>query len=429
MRYLVLISLAMVAAPLQAEELRMEEIIALMESSLAQQPAASSAAPKAVPESNVDVQLRMEQAIALAEIHDTRLAPYSSALKLAQARSNASIQYENPELRLGTELDSDPGQRASVRFYPPNPWQVSAEKGENNAVVEEEAAAYRSALLETTIDVISAYHELQCLEKEKTLFDRLVGIKQGFALRVDQQVDAAAETQAQGLLALWEAQESMENRHEAQIQAEQLRQSLAVLTGQPAFRIAPLEEAPSFALFDVEKSSLVAMGNRPELQMLKARRTAADAQLLGTKAAGVPWLNFVEVGYRNKSRGWELEAGFELPFFSIGGTEKMLAYEEVSLREIEIETQELMIRHEVDAAVKAYNVAVGEWAQLQGRQVVLMEKTRAYLDRTTDNDPQQMKERLALEEKLIRAEFKMLDIRRRINQARMELIAIVGKPI
>ena len=38
-------------------------------------------------------------------------------------------------------------------------------------------------------------------------------------------------------------------------------------------------------------------------------------------------------------------------------------------------------------------------------------------------------DRYALKEKHIRAEFKMLDVRRNIHKALLELIAIVGKPI
>ena len=416
----------LLVAPLQAEELNLSQIIALMERSSAPQ---AASAPKAEHQGHV---LRLDQVVALATTNDVRLAPYFSALKLAQTRSDASIQYKNPELRLGTELNGDePGQRASIRFYPPNPWQVSAEKGENTALFGEENAAYHSALLETTVDAISAYHALQCLEMEKGLYDRLVNIKKGFATRVDEQVSASVGTQAQGLLALWEVQEALENRRNAEIQAEQLKQSLAALTGQAAdlFTLVPLMANDSFTQIDPEESTQIAMGYRPQLQLLRAQRAAADARLRGAKAAGVPWINFVELGYRTRSDRWELEAGFELPFFTLGGTDKMLTYEELSLRNIQIEMQEQRLRFEVGTAVKAYNVAVTEWTQLQDRQLVLVTKTRAYLDRTTDTDPQRMQERVSLEEKLIRAEFKMLDIRRRINQALLELISMIGQPI
>ena len=418
----------LLAAPIQASELDLDRIIAQMETKNVRQ--AASLAESIAVRSNDG--LRLEQMVVLATTNDLRLVPYSSALKLAQCRSDASVQYENPELRMGTELNgSDPGQRASLRFYPPNPWQVGAEKGENTALIGEENAAYQSALLETTIDVISAYHELQCLEMEKRLYDRLVNIKKGFATRVDEQVAAAVGTQAQGLLALWEMQDALEDRRSTEIQAGKLKQSLAALTGQLAdsFTIVQLKEDDSFARIDPEESTRVAMGHRPQLQLLRAQRAAADARLRGAKAAGVPWINFVEVGYRTRSEQWELEAGFELPFFTLGGTEKMLTYEELSLRSIEIETQEQRLRFEVGAAVKSYNVAADEWTQLQELQRVLIEQTRAYLDRTTDDSPQRMQERMSLKEKLIRAEFKRLDIRRRINQARVELIFIIGQPI
>ncbi len=426
MRGIAVISLFLLVASLQAEELDLSKIIALMEKNSAPQAAST---PKTVPQGGG---LRLEQIISLATTNDARLAPYSSALKLAQVHSESSVQYKNPELRLGTELNgNDPGQRASIRFYPLNPWQVGAQKDENNALFREQNAAYQSAWLETVVDVISTYHELQCLETEKGLYDRVVGIKKTFATRVDEQVAAAAGTQAQGLLALWEMQEALENRRYAEIRFEQLKQSLSALTGQSTgrFTIAPLKGNDSLVRIDPEESTRVAMEHRPRLQLLRAQRAAAEAQLRGTKAAGVPWVNFIEVGYRTRSEQWELEAGFELPFFTLGGTDKMLACEELSLRNIEIEIQEQRLRFEVGTAVKAYNMAVDEWTQLQNRQLVLIKKTRTYLDRTNNNTPQRMQERVSLEEKLIRAELKMLDIRRRINKAHVALISIIGQPI
>lgn len=426
MRGFAFASLFLLLSSLQAAELDLSEIITLME---------KNNAPQEAPVLKTVQQgrgLRLEQMIALAVTNDVRLAPYSSALKLAQTRSEASVQYKNPELRLGTELNGDePGQRASVRFYPPNPWQVGAEKDENSALFGEENAAYHGAWLETVMDVMSTYHELQCLETEKDLYDRLVSIKKGFAMRVDEQVAAAVGTQAQGLLALWEMQEALEDRRHTEIRVELLKQTLSVLTGQPAgrFLIIPMKGEDVLIRVDPEESTRVAMGYRPQLQLLRAQRAAAEARLRGTKAAGVPWINFVEVGYRTRSDRWELEAGFELPFFTLGGTDKMLSYEELALRNVAIETQEQRLRFEVGAAVKAYNGTVDEWIKLQDRQLVLMKKTRTYLARTTDDTPQRMQERMMLEEKLIRAEFKMLDIRRRINKAHVALISTIGQPI
>lgn len=437
MRRLVFFVVCLAAASVHSSELTVEQIIALMEAGGAQSIEVASPVAEAVPVSSNSVPLKaealkLEQLIVLAKTHDARLAPYSSMMKLAQLRSDAFIPPDNPELRVGTGLgDSDPELAASVRFFPRNPWALSAEKAENSAIAAEETAAYRSALLETTLEVISDYHELQCLEKEKELYRRLAEIKQEYAGRVDDQLAASVGTQIDGLLAYWDAQETLESHRDAAIQAELLKDALVARTGQSIdqFTIAPLDNGASFVLQDAEKVTMAAEKHRPELQLLLARRAGADARLRGTKAEAVPWFNHIEVGYRNKSRGWALEAAFDLPVYTLGGTEKMLAYEEVALREIEIETQSQMIRLEVDAAVKTYNHAVGEWRLMMDRQAPLVQKSQAFLDSITDEEPLQMKERMALEEKLIRAEFKMLDIRRRINEALIELIAMVGAQV
>ncbi|MCF7848807.1 MAG: hypothetical protein K9M45_08165 [Kiritimatiellales bacterium] len=377
-------------------------------------------------------ELRLERALALAEKHDARLATHSAATKLAQSRSDAPVQRKNPELRVQSELDSgDPDLGASIRYFPLNPWQVDAEKSENAAAVEEGAAAYRQALLETTIQVTSVFQELQCLEQEKALYGRLAERKKEFADRVDKQLDASVETQGQALLAQWEMHEALENRREADLKAARLKQTLAVLTGhQPGeINVAPLDQKETFAVLDAGKETAIALETRPELQLLRAGLAGADARMSGARAAGIPWLNHLELGYRNHSRGWQLEAAFDLPFFSIGGTDKMLAYEEVTLLGIGIDAQERMVRAEVEAAVETYNLAVREWTLMQGRQIPLIRKTRSYLSGTGADEPLRMQERLALEEKLIDAELQLLGLRRRINQAGEGLVVATGKPV
>lgn len=375
------------------------------------------------------VGLQLRQVIELATMHDARLAPYASTLRLAQLRNEAFIPPDNPQLRLGTGLESDPDLSASIRFFPRNPWALNAQKGENRALVAKEEAAYRQALLETTLQVVSEYHELQCLEKEEELHGRLAVIRQEYADRVEQQLSASVGTQVDGLLARWDVQEALDNQLNLKIKVEQLKHTLVVLTGHSmeTFRIAPLEDEVSFALLGAELSIQSAREQCSTLQLLRAKRLAAEARLRGTKAAGIPWVDHLEVGYRNKDRGWQLEAAVNLPFYTLGGTEKMLAYEEVSLRDIEIETQEQMIRIHVEAAVKTYNHAVGEWTRMQQRKAPLVQKTRDYLARVADTDPQRMAERIVLEEKLIAAEFKMLNLRRRIYQAQRVMMDSLGE--
>jgi outer membrane protein TolC len=376
--------------------------------------------------------LGLEDAVALAILNDVQLAPYASALKLAQYRSAAFLPRDNPELRLGTDLDgADPDQTASIRFFPLHPWEAGALKRENKALVDEETAVYQGAVLETTLETMSLYHEIQCLEKEKTLYDRLSEIRQQAAERVERQVAAAVGTQAQGLIAYWEAHEALESRRNVEIESARRMQSFAVLIGRPVgqFNVAALDEDAAFTPLDVETSTQAALGNRPELQLLRARRASADARLRGAKADGIPWLNHVEVGYRKNSSRWELGAAFDIPFFTVAGTDKMLASEALLLREIEVDTEEQLVHLKVAAAVQAYNVAVNEWNSLQAEQKTLMEKTRAFLESTPADNSRQLEDRVSLEEKLIRAEFKMLDVRRGVNQTLMELIDIVGTPI
>jgi len=375
--------------------------------------------------------LNLDKAIDLAVANDARLAPYVSELKLAQARSEAALPYKNPELRLGTELNNDPGQRASVRFYPPNPWLVKAEKKDNGATLAQVQARYQGAVLETTIAVMTTYHELQCLEKEQELSRQIMKMKQAFSTRMDEQLSAAAATQAQELLAHWELLEAQEEYQDSIAKSKALKQTLAGQTGLSVenLTLAPLTEQNSFQPVIPAELVTVALKNHAALQLLMAQREQADARLRSAKSAAVPWINFVELGYRTGSEEWELEAGFEIPLFTLKGTEKMLSYEEVSQRNIEIEKQKQAIRYEVEAAAKAYNTLVSAWSEIETRQQALVKATQNYLKQMPASNPQQMDEQLRLEEKLIHAETKALMLRRQINHAKILLIARIGKQI
>ena len=165
------------AVAVQAETVDMTGLLETMEANagvVAEEPVADPAPEKPKMDVAPAGPLAMEDAIALARLNDARLAPFAAALKLAEFRNNASLQRDNPELRLGTDLNGDdPDMRAAVRFFPLHPWAAKALKHENSALAEEGAAAYRGAVLETTLETMTLYHELQCLDKEKALYERL----------------------------------------------------------------------------------------------------------------------------------------------------------------------------------------------------------------------------------------------------------------
>jgi outer membrane protein TolC len=173
--------------------------------------------------------------------------------------------------------------------------------------------------------------------------------------------------------------------------------------------------------------ALEALQNNLQLHLLNAQRAQADAQLSNAKSGAIPWLNFVEVGYRTGSEEWELEVGVEIPIFTLSGTEKKLSYEALSRRNIEIETLRQSMKFTVRSAAQTYNKTITEWTTLQKQQGELIKKTEQYLKKTTPANPQQMDDQLSLKEKMIQAKFKLLNLRRKINQAKINLIILLGK--
>jgi len=376
--------------------------------------------------------LRLDQAIHLGITNDVRLLPHKSELTLAKMRSDSSLIYKNPELRLGTELNNDdPQQRASLRFYPPNPWQVHAGKGENLALSNQAQARYEDAVLQITVEIMKNYRELQCLKEEEELLKQLLVMKQSFAKRLDSQLSSGAATQAQTLLAHWALLETKDKYEESKIKGLERKQLFSQQMGIPVkeLTLEPLNKIPSPTVVDPEKMISQALQNNLQLHLLDAQRAQSLAQLSNAKSQSLPWLNFVEVGYRTGSDEWELEMGLEIPIFTLKGTEKRLTSEAVFQRNIEIETLRQSMKFAVRSSTKRYNSTVREWINLEKQQGELIKKTDQFLDQMTPTNPQQMDDQLALKEKMIQAKFKLLNLHRRINQARTELILLIGKPL
>jgi len=374
--------------------------------------------------------LHLDQAIHLGITNDVRLVPYKSDLTLAKMRNDSSLIYKNPEFRIGTELNNDdPQQRASIRFYPPNPWQVHAGKGENTALSNQAQARYEDAALKTTVEIMKNYRELQCLEEEQALLNQILLMKQTFAKRLESQLSAGTAIKAQALLAHWAVVETKDKYEETKTKLTELKQLFARQIGvsEEKLTIESLKQTPHPSLVDPEKMALEALQNNLQLHLLDAQREQANARLSNAKSESVPWLNFVEVGYRTGSEEWELEVGLEIPLFTLSGTEKRLSYEAVSRRNIEIETLRQSMKFTVKSSARTYNSTVNEWINLQKQQGELIKKTEQYLSKMTPSNPQQMDDQLALKEKMIHAKFKLLNLRRRINQAKISLIILLGK--
>ena len=275
------------------------------------------------------------------------------------------------------------------------------------------------------------YRELQCLEEEQKLLNQILLMKQTFAKRLESQLSARTATQAQALLAHWAVVETKDKYEETKTKLTELKQLFARQIGvsEEKLTIESLKQTSRPTLVDPEKMALEALQNNLQLHLLDAQRAQANARLSNAKSESVPWLNFVEVGYRTGSEEWELEVGLEIPLFTLSGTEKRLSYEAVSRRNIEIETLRQSMKFTVKSSARTYNSTVNEWINLQKQQGELIKKTEQYLSKMTPSNPQQMDDQLALKEKMIHAKFKLLNLRRRINQAKINLIILLGKAI
>lgn len=418
MKITLILSLFLVTISLRAEQTDLLQLLSQMSS--------EGVSSSGVIQTN---EQQLSSYIQLASAHDLQLSSYASTMKISQYRLKTSLPKKNPELRIGTSLDApDEAVAALIRIYPKNPWISKANDQRNMARLSVDTAAYNQALLSTIAQITSLFKEVQCLEQEQVLVRRLIQIRQDFSDHVGKQVAASVQTQGQGLIARWKASDAFAEEQALAHKIGIAKQTIAALTGLKISQISvPLMKVDeTFRSMNAATLTRIALESRPEMQAVMGERDLAQATLNATKAVKVPWFDFVEVGYKTRDNTWNVETGITLPFFSFRGSEAIFANEKLTQSQFNIETQEQIIRSEISGATRAYNLSVKEWDSLLKRQQPLIQKTSDYLDRMRKEYSYE-KEQLELEEYLIDASLKIVTFRRKINQAQIDLILLLGQ--
>lgn len=376
--------------------------------------------------------LSLNTAIELALKNDIRLLPGKTALQIAQLRQDAAPVWRDPEARLETGLGTEQNSLDSaLRVYLPHPWMVKAAALENASLTASAAAEHQMAGLATATEAFRLYREFQCLEREASLATRLVEIKKELAGLSEQHLAAAMETSSRALLLCWELRAAEQEERALRRELHVLKNRLAARTGlaPEKLRLPALDFAAPFNPVNPEQAVHSALERRPDLHLLQAQLQEADSQMRLVRAERIPWLNYVQPSYSDRSAEWAVQVAVNIPVFSLSGSKKGQALAERSLRQTALAVSKEAVSIQVREALEALASATEEWTVHQAEQLELADATRTEIKKLQELAPSVPGEWLALDEQMVQAERRLLQTLRAVYSAQADLFFATGQPL
>lgn len=220
-----------------------------------------------------------------------------------------------------------------------------------------------------------------------------------------------------------------------------LRQELATLCGlahperisvigKPTRRLVPLES------LDVDYLISMAQLHRSDLLDLKARLALAKAELMGAKAAKIPFFTFVDAGWATsqtsgrsgKNEEWAVRAGISLPLFDwIGINKAHLEHETASTTySQQIEEQTRLIATDIRQAIDRIRAAAKELSVYESDLARVKADSRKSIEQTSVDPIRSRKTRYQTEELVFKFEEDRYEVWSDYYKAVMELERALG---
>ena len=378
----------------------------------------------------IPAELTINRLIELAIETDVRLLPKRNALQMAQLRQDEPILWADPELRVGTDLNLNRRFiNTAVRIYPPNPWQREAEQLEKTSQTSLAQADCQIMEAQTAMEIYRLYREIQCSEKEIELAARLTTVKKEMAAIADRQVKASVETSGGALRYHWELREAQQVERELRQTHQLLKNKLATQTGLAIEEISlpPLNPKEPLDAIDPDTRIESAIAGRPDLQLLQAQLQLTDAQLKQVGAEQRLWFDHVQAGYSEESDAWDIQVAIRIPIFSRKSTKKYQILTDHTLKQTVLLLSEQTIAIQIREAVTSFASAVEELTIYQTELADLNEETSAEIEKLKKFAPSSPMEWIKLEEWLIKADSRQLQLLRNIYSAQATLFSLTGQ--
>ena len=372
----------------------------------------------------------LQTVIELALENDIRLMPGKIQLKVSQLQQSPSAVWEDPEVRVEPSVDSDENYfDSALRFYLPHPWRLKADGMERASKTAASTAELQMGRVQVAVEMFQLYRGFQCLEKEYAFATRLIDVKQQRSELAREQVAASVKTSTDALLLRWELRDAQREARTLQREMDLIKGRLAGWIGQSLDELLldPLPEEEFSVSAGRNPAVETALELRPDLHLLYAQLELAESQVRQVEAERIPWFNHVQAGYSDSSEEWQVQAAVSLPIFSFGGSKKRQALAEQSFRVAAIDASRDAISLEVNQAARVLNNAVEEWQMQQqelGELAGEAEKEIKALQEYASGEPDEW---MKLQERLIQAERRLLDVRRSVYAARADYLLATGQ--
>ena len=374
--------------------------------------------------------LSLGTAIELALENDIRLLPGKTELKITRLQQDNLAVWEDPEFRFEPSVDSKENYfDSAIRLYLPHPWQLQADSMERASQTAVSTAELQMGRIQTATEIFQLYREFQCLENELALANRLVEIKQQRAALAAQQVDAGVRTSADALLLRWELRDTQRETRTLRRDMSLLKEQLAERTAQPldTLNLEPLPEPENSRAIDPETAVQSALELRPDLHLLHAQLQQAQSEVQQANAERIPWFSHVQAGYDESSEDWHVQAAISLPVFSLTGSKKRQALAVKSLWQASIDASQDAVSRQVKDAILTLNNAIEEWQMQHQELQELAGETQKEIDALREyasGDPDKW---MKLQERILQAKRRLLDVRREVHAAHANYLLITGQ--
>jgi outer membrane protein TolC len=326
-----------------------------------------------------------------------------------------------------------------IRFRIPNPWE---RKAKLEIAAAETARAESDYLIEedkVVRTVRAMYEDLNMAESVA----RSTGARRALNEKFRDEIDA---TNLPGLADLGAdirlgVGKTIREQREFRSDIARLRQELATLCGLPhPERISvigkPTRRLVSLESLDVDYLIRMAQLHRSDLLDLKARLALAKAELMGAKAAKIPFFTFVDGGWATsqtsgrtgENEEWAVRAGISLPLFDWFGINKAhLEHETASTAySQQIEEQSRLIATDIRQAIDRIRAASKELSVYESDLAAIKADSRKSIEQTSVDPIRSLKTRYQTEELVFKFEEDRYEVWSDYYKAVMELERALG---
>ena len=324
--------------------------------------------------------LGLRQLTELAIANSPEITAADTVTKVSRARRAIVGQWRDPELRTSFDWDdlrvnevkedgnNDNIRRAesfafSLRFYPPNPWEIRAEMHKAMAEINYADFIYKQASRDVINEVRGLYQELQFLTERARLGEGVYRLEQEEYQRLSELMKEGGLRGPVDKARLRALKTQTGEVTSDQIRIRKVRSQLAALVGindGSRIKVEGVPDRPMIGFGPGSEASLSEMAflNDLTLNDLTRLQRVSKSELSAYEARKIPWLSFLSLGrdrtFRDHlavSDSWEIGLSFNIPLFTTFSKEATIHEEQIKGYQKQVARSRRQIERQIASAV------------------------------------------------------------------------------